>query len=78
MNEQRGHHGFAVVPQPPSAENIETVYNRSGADHVADADGDPHDLFAFEGAHATSGTISVPGSITEYVQNSVAQVPVTS
>ena len=52
MHEQRGHHRFAVVPYPSSAENIATVYDRAGEDYVAYADGDPHDLFAFEGAHA--------------------------
>lgn len=52
MHEQRGHHRFAVVPHPPSAENIATVYDRAGEGYVAYADGDPHDLFAFEGAHA--------------------------
>ena len=52
MHQQRRHHRLALVPRPPSAENIATVYDRAGDDYVAYADGDPHDLFAFEGAHA--------------------------
>src|ERR1019366_1270858 len=52
MREQRGQHRFAVVANPPSAENIATVYDEAGDDYVAYADGDPYNLFAFEGAHA--------------------------
>jgi SAM-dependent methyltransferase len=41
-----------LSPRPLPVESVATAYNRAGADYVAYADGDPANLFSFEGLHA--------------------------
>jgi SAM-dependent methyltransferase len=42
----------ALALYEDTAENIATIYNHAGEDYVAYADGDPTQLFAFDGKHA--------------------------
>ena len=51
-NALRGLADAVQAPRAPAADNVAAVYNQAGDDYVAYADGDPTQLFAFEGLHA--------------------------
>ena len=52
MMSATGRHVARLELHEGAAENIAAVYNQAGDDYAAYADGDPTQLFSFEGVHA--------------------------